>query len=116
MTWVSLTQENSSSKLWPEYSHAGGKLITTVTQQIVPKKGLLLGGGLGASVGMRGGEVGKSSAMSLTLFPDADYNVLTQSSHLLLILLNVSLNTLPMLAIRVIHKVIKQLRVKVRQD
>ncbi|XP_020009009.2 phospholipid-transporting ATPase IK-like [Castor canadensis] len=42
----------------------------------------------------------------------ADYNVLTQSSHLLLILLNVSLNTLPMLAIRVIHKVIKQLRVK----
>ena len=46
--------------------------------------------------------------------PDVDRNVLPHPSVLLVVLLNVSLNTLPVLAFRVIYQALKQLRPKVR--
>ena len=48
------------------------------------------------------------------LSPDADRNVLSQSPILLVILVNVSLNTLPVLAFRLIHQTLKKPRPKVR--
>lgn len=48
------------------------------------------------------------------LSPDADRNVLSHPSILLVVLLNVSLNTLPRLALPVIHQVLKKPHSKVR--
>ena len=48
------------------------------------------------------------------LSPDADRNVLSHPSILLVILLNVSLNTLPTLALRVIYQALEKPRPKVR--
>lgn len=49
------------------------------------------------------------------LSSDADRNVLTHPSILLVVLLNVSLNTLPVLALRVICQALKKPRPKVRR-
>jgi hypothetical protein len=67
-------------------------------------------------MGMKRGEGSQISAIPFTLSPDADYNVLMQPSSLLVILLNVSVNTLPVLAFPVIHRLLRQLYPKVRQD
>lgn len=48
-----------------------------------------------------------------TLLPVADYNVITQPANLLVIVLNVAVNTLPVLALRMILRAVKQ-RPKVR--
>lgn len=48
------------------------------------------------------------------LLPDADRNVLSRPSILLVVLLNVSLNTLPTLALRVICQALKKPGPKVR--
>ena len=48
------------------------------------------------------------------LLPDTDLNVLSQPPIMLVILLNVSLNTLPMLAFRVIYQALKKPQRKVR--
>lgn len=48
------------------------------------------------------------------LSPVADYNVLSHPSSLLVIILNVALSTLPVLALRIIHRVVSKLRPKVR--
>lgn len=48
------------------------------------------------------------------LSPDADLNVLSHPSILLVVLLNVSLNTLPVLALHVIYQALKKPHSKVR--
>ena len=49
-----------------------------------------------------------------SLFLDADRNVLSHPSILLVVLLNVSLNTLPVLALRVSYQAFKKKHPKVR--
>lgn len=64
---------------------------------------------------LRGGrETGADSAPS-TPSPDVDYNVLSQPSNLLVIILCVALNTLLALAFRTIYAITVKLRRKVRQ-
>lgn len=50
------------------------------------------------------------------LLPVADYNVLSQPTNLLVIILNVTVNTIPVLAFRMIHGIVVKLRLKVRQS
>ncbi|CAH6779279.1 Atp8b3 [Phodopus roborovskii] len=46
----------------------------------------------------------------------ADYNVLSQPSNLLVIILNVAVNTIPVLAFRIIHTVVVKLRPKEEEE
>lgn len=52
----------------------------------------------------------------ICLTPVADYNTLREPSSLLLIALNVVLNTLPLLALRMIHRTVLKRRPKVREN
>lgn len=63
-----------------------------------------------------GGEGGWHSHPTICLTPVADYNVLREPSSLLLIVLNVVLNTLPLLAWRTIHRTVLKRRPKVRES
>lgn len=65
---------------------------------------------------LRGGE-GRGWPSRLSVLSSvADYNVLSQPASLLVIMLNVTLNTLPVLAFRVIRKTVFKLQLKVRQS
>lgn len=68
-------------------------------------------GGLEQALGRLNPEAGHDPALS----PSAvEQNVISHPHALLVIMLNVSLNTLPVLAFRVIYQALKQLRLKVR--
>ena len=60
------------------------------------------------------GEATSQASCDSALLPDADLNVLSQPPIMLVILLNVSLNTLPVLAFRVIYQALKKPQRKVR--
>lgn len=68
-------------------------------------------GGLEQALGGLNPEAGHDPALSP---PAVDKNVIPHPYILLMILLNVSLNTLPVLAFRVIYQVLRPLRLKVR--